>query len=249
MSRTTVTSRMDGPLAWITFATVDGLNVFSSSVLRELEVAVLRVADDPEVRATVITAEGRVFMAGADIKEMASFDSEQARGYGFLGQGVFNAIAALPSITVAGINGAALGGGLEMALACDFRIAVKSAKLGLPEVSLGLVPGWGGIGRLTKLVGPAHAKRLILSGLPMSAEDGLAIGLVDEIVNAAEDVAPRITAFCRSFRKGSPAGVRLAKRAMLDMDELSAFADCFAARDAREGIAAFIAKRPAKWME
>ncbi|MCH7837866.1 MAG: enoyl-CoA hydratase/isomerase family protein, partial [Chloroflexi bacterium] len=132
MSRTTVTSRMDGPLAWITFATVDGLNVFSSSVLRELEVAVLRVADDPEVRATVITAEGRVFMAGADIKEMASFDSEQARGYGFLGQGVFNAIAALPSITVAGINGAALGGGLEMALACAFRIAVKSAKLGLP---------------------------------------------------------------------------------------------------------------------
>lgn len=249
MNSTTVTLRMDGPLAWITFATDDGLNVFSSSVLRELEVAVLRVADASEVRATVIAAEGRVFMAGADIREMASFDSVEARGYGFLGQGVFNAIAALPSITVAGINGAALGGGLELALACDFRIAVKSAKLGLPEVTLGLIPGWGGIGRLTKLVGPAHAKRLILSGVPISAEDGLAIGLVDEIVNAAEDVAPRITAFCRSFRKGSPSGVRLAKRAMLDMDELSAFADCFANPDAREGIDAFIGKRPAKWME
>jgi enoyl-CoA hydratase len=179
---------------------------------------------------------------------MQDYSADDAREYGSIGQGIFNDLASLPSVTVAAINGAALGGGLELALACDFRIAVKSAKLGLPEVTLGLIPGWSGIPRLTKLVGQSHAKRLYLSGVPVSAEDGLAFGLVDEIVNSVEDLGPRVAAFCKSFQRAAPAAVALAKRAARDMDDLTAFADCFHTTDCREGISAFLNKRPAAWM-
>lgn len=248
MGKTTVKLNVDGPSATITFATDGGLNVLSSDVLRALEIAVQRVADARDVRITVVRAEGKVFLAGADIREMAGLGAAQARDYGALGQGVFNDLAALPSITVASINGAALGGGLELALACDFRIAVKSAKVGMPETSLGLIPGWGGIGRLTRLIGPSRAKRMFLSAEPISCEVGQAIGLINEIVNSAEDLGPRVAAFCRSLRRAAPTAVRLAKQAFRDADDVTAFAECFETRDAREGIAAFLDKRPAPWM-
>ena len=190
-----------------------------------------------------------MFLAGADIKEMAPFSPDDAREYGSLGQAVLDELEALPSITVAAINGAAMGGGLELALACDFRIAVKSAKIGLPETSIGVIPGWNGIPRLTALVGPSRAKRMYLSALPVSAEDGLAFGLVDEVVNSAEDLGPRVTAFCKSFKRAAPAAVALAKRALRTDDDLSAFADCFATADHIEGMAAFVEKRTASWME
>lgn len=249
MSRTTVRVEMSGVHAAITLATEGGLNAFSSEVLRNFREAIAEVAANSSVRTTVIRAEGKVFLAGADIKEMSSFSPADARAFATLGQDVLNELAALPSMTVAAINGAAMGGGLELALACDFRIAVKSAKIGLPEVSLGLIPGFSGITRLSELVGPSRARRLYLSALPVSAEDGLAFGLVDEIVNSSEDLEARVPAFCKSFRRGAPAAVALAKRAFRDGDDVSAFADCFATDDAREGIAAFIEKRPAKWME
>ena len=249
MSKTQVRLDIDGAQAAITLLTEEGLNVGSSAMMHSLRDAVAKVSHEPQVRATVVRAEGKVFLAGADIKEMAPFNPEQGREYGSLGQSVLNALEALPSITVAAINGAALGGGFELALACDFRIAVKSAKIGLPETSLGLIPGWGGITRATKLVGPTHAKKLFLTALPISAEDGLTIGLVDEVVASAEDLGPRVDAFCKSFRRAAPAAVALAKRAARDGDDLTAFADCFSTNDAREGMTAFIEKRPASWME
>ncbi len=249
MSKTQVRLGIEGALATITFVTEGGLNVGSSDMMRSLRDAVSKVAREPKVRCTVVTGDGKVFLAGADIKEMSDFTPDKAREYGSLGQSVLNALEALPSITVAAMNGAALGGGLELALACDFRIAVKSAKIGLPETSLGLVPGWGGIIRATKLVGPSRAKRLYLSALPVTAEEGLGFGLVDEVVNSADDLGARVTAFCKSFRRAAPAAVGLAKRASRDNDDLSAFADCFNTDDAREGIAAFVGKRPASWME
>ena len=184
MSNTQVQLDIDGAHAAITFVTEDGLNVSSPDVLHSFGAAVAKVRKDPNVRSTAIQAKGKVFLAGADIKEMANYGPEEAREYGSLGQGVLNDLAALPSITVAAINGAALGGGLEVALACDFRIAVKSAKLGLPEVSLGLIPGWGGITRLTKLVGLTRAKRMFLSAMPVSAEEGISFGLVDELASS-----------------------------------------------------------------
>ncbi len=249
MSKTDVRIEIDGARATITFHTEDGLNVLSPDVIQTFGEAVARVKNEAGVRTTVVRAEGRVFLAGADIKVMSRFGPDEARDYGELGQRAYNDLASLPSITVASINGAALGGGLELALACDFRIAVKSAKLGLPEASLGLIPGWGGIPRLTKLVGPSHAKRLYLSALPVSAAEGLAFGLVDEIVNSAEDLDTRVPVFCQSFSRAAPAAVALAKRAAIDGDELSAFADCFSTADCREGTAAFVEKRPAAWME
>lgn len=249
MSKTQIRVDVDGPHAAITLTTEGGVNVASTEVLHNLRDAIARVGQAPGVRTTAVQGEGKVFLAGADIKEMASFSSEDARAYGSLGQAVLNELEALPSITVAAINGAAMGGGLELALACDFRIAVKSAKIGLPETSIGVIPGWGGIPRLTALIGSSRAKRIYLSALPVSAEDGLAFGLVDEIVNSAEDLGPRVTAFCRSFKRGAPAAVALAKRALRSGDDLAAFADCFKTDDQTEGMAAFVEKRTASWME
>lgn len=249
MSSTQVSLKTEGSHATILFRTDGAVNLLSADLLHSFGAVVAKVKKDSHVRTASIQAEGKVFIAGADIKEMAAFTPDQARTYGELGQGILNDLAALPCITVAAIQGAALGGGLELALACDFRLAVKSAKLGFPEVSLGLIPGWGGIVRINKLIGPAHAKKLFLSANPVSGEDALGWGLVDEVMNSPEDLSHRVAAFCKSFRRASPAAVALAKRASRDFDELSAFAECFAARDAREGMSAFVEKRPAAWME
>ncbi len=249
MTKTQVQTNIDGSHATITFVTEEGLNVLSTDGLYALGAAIAKVRKDPLVRTTVLQAKGKVFVAGADIKEMAAFKPDQAHEYATLGQSVMNDLASLPSITVAAIQGAALGGGLEVALACDFRVAVKSAKLGLPEVTLGLIPGWGGVVRLTHLIGSARAKRMYLSANPVSGEDALAIGLVDEIVNSSEDMNSRLAAFCKSFQRASPASVAFAKRAARDHDETGAFVDCFRNKDSREGMAAFAEKRPASWME
>ncbi len=249
MTKTKVRAEIEGPHATITLYTEEGINVMSSDTLGFLREAVAKVAADKNVRTTAITGEGKVFAAGADIKGMAKFGPEEGAAYAEQGQAVLNELEALPSITVAALNGAALGGGFELALACDFRIAVKSAKVGLPETSLGLIPGWAGIFRLTELVGPSHAKRLFLSALPATAEDGVAYGLVDEVVSGVEDLKPRVEAFCKMFRRGAPAAVALAKRALREGDDVAPFADCFTTEDAREGIAAFLEKRPASWME
>jgi len=241
--------KIDAGHATITFRSEAGVNVLTSETLRTLGAIVARVRREPQVRTASVQGEGKLFMAGADIKEMATFTPDQARSYGELGHGVFNDLASLPCVTLAAIQGAALGGGLELALACDFRLAVKSAKLGCPEVALGLIPGWGGIARLTRLLGAVRAKRLFLSGNPISGEEAHAWGLVDELVNSPEDLLHRIPIFCRSFKRASPAAVALAKRATRDLDELSAFAECFSHKDSREGMAAFVEKRPASWME
>jgi enoyl-CoA hydratase len=249
MSKTEVRLAIEGSHATITFLTDAGTNVLTPDLMHSLGAAVARIKKETKVRTAVIQAQGKVFLAGADVELISNYSAEQAREYSSFGQGVLNDLAALPSITVAAINGAALSGGLEVALACDFRIAVKSAKLGFPEVSLGMIPAWGGIPRLTKLVGLSRAKRLYLSGMQVSAEEAYGFGLVDELVNSAEDLGSRVGAFCKSFRRAAPAAVALAKRASRDMDDSSAFADCFRTKECREGVAAFLQKRPAVWME
>jgi len=235
--------------AVITLRTEAGLNVMSSRLLRDLRGALRRIAEEGTDRNLVVRGEGKVFAAGADIKEMEDFSVDQARDYAALGQAVLDDLASMPLVTVASINGPALGGGLELALACDFRIAVKSAKIGLPETSLGLIPGWSGIRRLQAVSGPSAAKKIFLSALPISAEEGVPLGLIDEVVNSQEDLEQRVPAFCNSFRRASPRAVALAKRAARTGDDLSAFADCFGTEDAREGISAFLQKRTARWME
>ena len=219
------------------------------AVLDRLDEVLKEVSAEGGVRATIIGAEGKVFAAGADIKAMASYDESDAHDYAKMGKDTLDAVESLPSITIAAINGAALGGGLELALACDFRIAVRTAKVGLPEVTLGLIPGWSGTIRLKALVGPAKAKWMVLSGTAVKAEEALAFGLVDEVVNSVEDLGPRVEVFARSFFGAGPLAVKLAKLALRDGDDVSGFAECFAdGADGKEGMAAFIEKRKATWM-
>jgi enoyl-CoA hydratase len=244
---TEVRFSIDGTTARMTFVTADGLNVISTAVLKHVHEAALEVAAATGVRLTIVGAEGKAFLAGADIKEMSAFKPEQARAFSELGNKAFDALAALPSITLAAINGPALGGGLEVALACDFRIAVKSAKLGLPESSLGLIPGWGGIRRSVQLIGPARAKQLLFSATPVSAEQALAWGLVDEIVNSVEDLAPRVQAFGKSLTRSGPHAVARIKKALATGDEVEQFSECFRDPESFEGLKAFMEKRPAAW--
>ena len=178
---TEVKVAVDGCRASLTFTSESGLNVSSRETLARLAHGVETLAGNPAVRLTVVRAEGKVFLAGADIKEMSGFDADRAREFSVFGNRTMDSLALLPSITVAAIQGAALGGGCEIALACDFRIAVKSAKIGLPETTLGLIPGWGGTKRALRLLGPSRARRLIFGGAMLSAQDALEIGLIDEL--------------------------------------------------------------------
>ncbi len=241
------TAVIDGAYATITISTESGLNVMSAEAMRSLGAAVEKVASAEGVRFTAIRAEGKVFVAGADIKEMSACDADQAREFGRLGSGVCDAIAALPCVTVAVLQGAAAGGGCEIALACDFRIATARVKIGLPEVTLGLIPGWGGIPRAARILGCTQAKRLIFSGSLISAEEANRIGLITSVVADADGLADELGSLWELFVKASPAAIGLVKRALRDGDDVGAFADCFRNAESREGMAAFVEKRAAKW--
>lgn len=248
-SNTTANVTIDGRLATITISTSDGLNVMSTDAISRLGAAVDQVADATDIRYTVIRAEGKVFVAGADIKEMSGYQPQDAQKFGELGSSVCDAIETLPSITLAAMQGAALGGGCEIALACDFRIAVSRAKIGLPETTLGLLPGWGGIPRAVRVLGESAAKRLIFSGAVISAEEAESIGLIDEMASDADALETAIRKHRDYFTKGSPAAVALVKQALRDGKDVAAFADCFAGAESREGMTAFIEKREPTWMK
>lgn len=237
----------DGPVATFTLSTPTGVNILSSPVLGALGQHVQRLAEDASVRFVVFRGAGKTFAAGADIAQMSHFDEDDGLSYSKNGHHVFDAIAALPQVTFAAINGHALGGGCELALACDFRIAAASAKLGQPESRLGLVPGWGGTLRLPQLIGPAAAKRLMFSGEQISADEALQLGLVDEVVPSADALGPALACWFERMKAGSPAAIRRIKHAVLHHDETKQFAFCFSCSDAKEGMAAFLEKRPASW--
>lgn len=240
---------LDGAMAVVTISTTDGLNVMSTAAVTQLGEVIDAVARNADIRCTVIRATGKVFVAGADIKQMSSFDVAAARSFGQTGSAVCDAIENLPSITIAALQGAALGGGCEIALACDFRIATQKVKIGLPETTLGLLPGWGGIPRSVKLVGAPAAKRMMFGGAPLSAARAHEIGLVDELVEDETALDNAITDMRKSFTRGGPSAIALIKRALRDGEDVSAFAACFAAAESKEGMAAFAEKRAANWVE
>ena len=248
-SGTQIDLAIEGTRATITFHTEGGLNVMSSGGLERLGEVVDTLGRRTDVRGCVLGAAGKVFIAGADIKEMAAYTPEQARHLCIRGNQVLNALAHLPCVTVAALNGAALGGGCEIALACDFRIAVASAKIGLPETNLGLIPGWGGIGRLARVVGVQTARRLVLGGVPIPAEQARDCGLVDELVVAPEELTAAVDQLFKGLARGGPRAIGLAKRVLLGGDEPEAFRECFTDAEAHEGMTAFAEKRPARWME
>ncbi len=244
---TRVELERDGQVAVVRFTTPSGINVICSELIGELGNAVEKLATCPDVRFVVFRGSGRTFLAGADIREMSRMDEDDARAFSRHGHHVFDAIEALPQVSIAAINGHAMGGGCELAMACDFRIMVAGAKIGQPEVKLGLIPGWGGTRRLPRLVGWARARRLMFTGEAIDAEAAERIGLVDQLVpdEAALDAALREW-FAR-LATASPAAIKRLKRALATGDEVEQFSRCFGCSDAREGMQAFLEKRAPAW--
>ncbi|RDI95046.1 enoyl-CoA hydratase [Meiothermus sp. QL-1] len=242
---------VEGQVALVTVRRPQALNALNQDVLLELAEVTEVIAQDPRVRVAIFTGEGRAFVAGADIGEIAALeDVFAAREFAILGQSVFNEIAALPLPTIAAINGYALGGGLELALACDLRVASHKARLGLPEVGLGIIPGFGGTQRLPRLLGRGRALDLIYTGRHVTAEEALSLGLVNRVGEDALETARELAAL---ILKNAPVALALAKEAVgrgenLDLQEaLEIEADLFgmacATQDMREGTRAFLEKR------
>ena len=243
--------------AVITLDRQEALNALSSAVLRELAQAFDQVADS-DARALIVTGAGaKAFCAGADIKELTGRSLTEQRRDAAFGQAVLARLDVLPMCSVAAINGYAFGGGLELALACTFRIAVPTAKMGLPEIKLGLIPGYGGTQRLPRAVGEGRALEMILTGRTVEAEEALRIGLVHRIVDG--DPIQAAIGFARGFSGFGLPALRLARDAVKRALEvplhegLNLEADlntlAFQTRDAVEGMSAFMEKRKPKFRD
>lgn len=240
-------------VATVTVRRPDALNALNADVLFELSVAFELAEADLAVRALVVTGEGRAFVAGADIGNLQKLsDAFGGREAALAGQDVMNSLAALPIPTIAAINGFALGGGLELALACDLRVASSGAKLGLPEVGLGLFPGYGGTQRLPRLIGVGRALDLIFTARHVAAEEALQLGLVNRV---ADDALTASKELARQIVKNAPVALGLAKEAVvrgIDVtlnQGLEIEADLFGlvatTEDMQEGTSAFLEKRAA----
>jgi enoyl-CoA hydratase/carnithine racemase len=229
------------------------MNALSIALLEQLAGIARELAGDTELKAVVVTGEGRAFAAGADISEFG--DQPAARIVSAAFRAAFDAVAAIPRPVIAAVNGFALGGGLELALACDLRVAGDSARLGQPEILLGIIPGAGGTQRLPRLVGPARAKELVWSGRWVRADEARAIGLVDRVVGDGE-VLDQALEWAGELAAGAVVAMGLAKRAIdagldgplatgLDI-EADAFVEVFATEDAATGVRSFLEHGPAK---
>jgi enoyl-CoA hydratase len=246
----------DGALAVLTLNRPDKLNALDAALLSLVGEAVTALAERPVAtrpRVAVLTGAGdKAFAAGADIAELAGLSPEQARVLSLNGQRVGRVIEEAPFPVIAAVNGFALGGGCELALACDFIYASERARFGQPEVGLGLVPGFGGTQRLARRVGVGRARELVYTGAVIGAEQAKAIGLVNEVVPHAE-LLTRVKELGRTIAGKAPLAIAACKRLVLrgaDIDltaacelETETFGALFATHDAREGTAAFMAKR------
>lgn len=254
MAYSTITIQYDGRAALITINRESKLNALNGIALRELNLAVRAALEDPTVRGIIITGAGeKAFVAGADIAEFAHFDTSEGRRLAQDGQTmVFDLIHRAHKPVVAAINGFALGGGLELALACHIRVASQAARLGLPEVSLGLIPGYGGTQRLTQLVGRGRALELILTGEMIGATQAEAYGLVNHVTEPAAllDKAKAIIARIASRAPDAVGAAIRAVNASLDPQqdgfrvEIDEFGKRFGTAEFREGVEAFLSKRP-----
>jgi len=236
----------DGAVAVVTVDRQDALNALDVATLTELRDALRGVAADDAVRSVVLTGAGeKAFVAGADIKYMGGLDPAGAAAWGALGHETASLLETMPKPAIAAVNGFALGGGCELALACDLRFASGRAKIGQPEINLGIVPGWGGTQRLARVCGIGVAKDLIFTGRTVDADEALRIGLVNAI---ADPVLEHALGVARELAAKSPVALALAKRLVnlapgaLEA-EVEGFGELFASEDAKEGLAAFAEKR------
>ena len=255
MSEPRILVQREGAILTLTLNRPDKLNAIDGAMLDALDEVLGDIERDREIRAVVLTGAGRAFCAGADIKEWTALAPlEFARSWGLRGHALFDRLAALPPPTIAAINGIAFGGGLELALCADIRIATTEVRLGLPEVTIAALPGWGGTQRLPRLIGPGRAKHMILTGQPIDAARAEAWGLVSEVVSA--DFLPaRARELAKQIAANAPLSVQASKRlvdAALPLApaatlETHAGAVCGSTEDAKEGRASFIERRPPRY--
>lgn len=236
----------------VTINRPEALNALNVQVLDELSAVLSEHERDVGLNALVLTGSGRSFVAGADITAMSKMEPREAKLFALRGQEVMQQVAGFPVPVIAAINGFALGGGLELALACDIRLGSTKAKFGQPEITLGITPGFAATARLGHLIGQSKAKELLFTGRVIGADEALQLGLVDKVYEpeallpAAEDLAATIA-------KNSGATLRLLKSAInavhptIGTYEAEMFARCFYTQDQREGMIAFLEKRPAKF--
>ncbi len=256
MTEPAVLFQREGRVAILTVNRPDKLNALNSQVGTETLAHLETIAADDDLGAVVVTGAGeKSFVAGADIGEFAGrapFDQREAMRF----PRVFDVMAGFPKPVIAMINGFCLGGGCELAMSCDIRLASEKARFGQPEINLGLIPGGGGTQRMPRLVGMGNAMKMILSGEMIGAEEALRIGLVDEVV-APDALRERTLALASSIAAKSPLTLRVAKEAMRASEQLpiedgiryerDLFCLCFSTEDKAEGVAAFLEKRKAAW--
>ncbi len=231
------------------------LNALDAAMQEEIRTAATEAAERTDVRAVVLYGGEKVFAAGADVKEMSTMSYTDMVDHSGRLQSAFTAVATIPKPVVAAITGYALGGGLELALCADVRVCAEDAKVGQPEVLLGIIPGAGGTQRLARLVGPSRAKDIIFTGRFVEADEAATIGLVDQVVPTAE-VYPTAQRWAAQFRTGPAHALRAAKQAVdhgLDTDQTTGlqierqlFAGLFATEDQRTGMASFVEQGPGK---
>lgn len=242
-------------IAVITFNRPKALNALNQDLLIEFNTAISQIENDPEIRVVILTGSGdKAFVAGADISQLAKMNALSAKKFATAGQKTFSRLEALPIPVIAAVNGFALGGGTEVSLACDFIYASEKAVFGLPEITLGLIPGFGGTQRLTRLVGTNMARELIYTGRTFSAKDALGFGIVNKVC-PPDALMDEVMKTAGAIAKKGRTSLRAAKEAICvgkDVDletgcrfEADAFAICMASVDAAEGTQAFLEKRKA----
>ncbi len=242
---------------WITLNRAHRLNAFNDVLIEELGDMLDTAEKDPSVKCLVITGDGdRSFSAGADVTMFPKATPVKAEEFSRLGQKTFGKIEEMTKPVIAAINGFALGGGLELALACDFRVAAEHAELGSPEISLGLIPGWGGTQRLVRVVGFAKAKEMVMLGIRLKAEEALKAGLVHKVVHF-EKLHEEVSMLAKKLSDGPPIAMKYAKQAMnfgsqvpLEVGlrlEASLMGLSFSTEDLKEGVEALMSRRKAEF--
>lgn len=248
-----LTFEKEGHVTLLSINRPKALNALNTELLKELDWAIGQIEEDSETYVVIITGVGeKAFVAGADISEMKEFGTTAARAFSTLGNKIFRRLETLSVPTIAAVNGFALGGGCELALACDIRIGTEKSKFGLPETGLGITPGFGGTQRLARAVGEAKAKEMIFTGVLVNGQEALQIGLVNKVV-AVESLMTEARQMAVQIASKAPIAIRLAKSAVsrglaCDIDtgvayEAEVFAQCFATADQKEGMSAFLEKR------
>ncbi len=237
----------------LTISAPKSLNALNSNILKELDDFLTHI--HPDIRVLILTGDGeKSFVAGADISEMQNLNETEGFAFGRLGAEVFRKIETLPIPVIAAVNGFALGGGCELALSCDIRIASNNARFGQPEVGLGIIPGFSGTYRLAKIVGMGYAKEMIYTGRAIKADEALRIGLVNAVYEPEQLMAEAV-AMAGRIIKNAPIAVRYAKECINEEYDLAAdeaiafenkmFGKCFATQDQKEGMTAFLSKTEA----